>query len=82
MEGKVRQMKPRAELTILETKKYLRSGINMKHQALDQFTRLRTLNEKVEVLEKHITHLVNVLRNYEISGTSRVDIQRALKECG
>lgn len=82
MEAKVRQMKPRAELTMLETRKYLRSGGNLRQQASDQFTQSGIFNQKVDFLERDITNLVNELRNYEISGTSRIDIQRALNECG
>ena len=82
MEETFRQLKPRAELTTLETKKYVRSSENLKKEGTNQFNRSGILNQKADVLEREITRLVNELRNYDISGVSHMDIQRALKECG
>ena len=81
MEETFEQLKPRAELTTLETKKYQRSGENIKEHASEQLTKSRLLDRKVIILEQDITRLVNELRNYDISGVSRIDIQRALNEC-
>ena len=82
IEQKFTQLKPRAELTMLETKKYLRSGETLKQQSSGQLSASTMIRQKSAVLEQGISDLVNELRNYDIGGVSPVDIQRALVECG
>lgn len=80
-EIKAKQMKPRAELSMLETKKYLRFGGDLKHQALSQSHKSSTFNQVVQTLKRDVTGLVTELRNYEISGRPQINVKRALKEC-
>ena len=82
MESKFRQLKPRAELTMLETTKYLRTGEDMNNQATGKLNSSDNFIHKIDVLRKNIRRLVHDLRGFEVSGRlSRFDIQRALVEC-
>ena len=55
MESKFRQLKPRAELTMLETTKYLRTGEDMNSQATGKLNSSDNFTHKVDALRKNIS---------------------------
>ena len=80
-EFKAKQMKPRAELSMLETKKYVRFGGDLKHQALSLSHKSGILNQVIDTLKRDVTGLVGELRNYEMSRRPRINVKGALREC-
>ena len=66
MEQTFRQLKPRIELTDLETTKFVKSGESLKEKASQQLSFSQGLSNKVNGLERDITRIINELRNFDV----------------
>ena len=76
------QLKPQAELAVLEAKKYLKSARDADEDARQQFFGSRRTNDQVKVLQQDLKHMIDFLESYAISEESGINIKKALKEVG
>ena len=81
MEIEIKQAKPRAELLMLETKKFLRFSSDLQMQVTGQNQKSRSFHDNVSRLQREVDSLVGELRSYATAGTPRINVKLALREC-
>ena len=78
--GLVNAMKPHAELTLLEVKKYDKAADKQLHDAQDLLGAGRDIHNEAKNLEQDISKVISYLRSYGLSPDPQVEVRQALSE--